>query len=371
MQADMRVLRTERRASASTPRTWRRMRSLRHLSHVQDRSRRRRRRRHRRRVDPLADRPGGERDRALGVRSAPSTPTARPARRRRLSRGRHRPRRRPARRPRRGRGAGSRRLSPRGRRRSASEAAEIVRVESRPAALRPRDDDGDDPPGGGHQRARRQLHQGLLHRPGDGRPASLQGQAEPPAARAAPVGARASAGDPIRLGERELGLVGSAVLSPAHGPIALAIVRREAEPGATVSVGDAIERRGRRAAVLIGAGQRCALGAARAVRLGLRRSMSVRSRLICAARGARRGVRACLLRRGRLRERAAPAGADRAHRAHRRRRRQRQPAAAPRVGAGLATITISNQSQDPAVAGARGPDRRRRATRSSPAAPAT
>ena len=30
----------------------------------------------------------------------------------------------------------------------------------------------------------------------------------------------------------------SAVLSPAHGPIGLALVRREAEPGATVSVGE-------------------------------------------------------------------------------------------------------------------------------------
>jgi folate-binding protein YgfZ len=40
----------------------------------------------------------------------------------------------------------------------------------------------------------------------------------------------------VRLGERELGQVGSAVLSPAHGPIALAILRREAEPGATVEI---------------------------------------------------------------------------------------------------------------------------------------
>jgi folate-binding protein YgfZ len=50
-----------------------------------------------------------------------------------------------------------------------------------------------------------------------------------------------SAGEPIRLGERELGTIGTAVLSPAHGPIALAIVRREAEEGASVLVGDGIE----------------------------------------------------------------------------------------------------------------------------------
>jgi folate-binding protein YgfZ len=48
-----------------------------------------------------------------------------------------------------------------------------------------------------------------------------------------------SDGDEIRLGDREVGRVGTAVLSPAHGPIALAIVRREAEPGARVEIGEA------------------------------------------------------------------------------------------------------------------------------------
>jgi folate-binding protein YgfZ len=41
----------------------------------------------------------------------------------------------------------------------------------------------------------------------------------------------------LRLGERVVGHLTSAVLSPTHGPIGLALVRREAEPGATVSVG--------------------------------------------------------------------------------------------------------------------------------------
>ena len=53
------------------------------------------------------------------------------------------------------------------------------------------------------------------------------------------LAAPAAAGDTIALGERELGRVGTAVLSPALGPIALAVVRREAEPGATVAVGEA------------------------------------------------------------------------------------------------------------------------------------
>jgi folate-binding protein YgfZ len=48
----------------------------------------------------------------------------------------------------------------------------------------------------------------------------------------------ARAGALVRLGEKEVGSLGSAAVSPAHGPIGLAILRREAEPGATVSVGE-------------------------------------------------------------------------------------------------------------------------------------
>ena len=47
-----------------------------------------------------------------------------------------------------------------------------------------------------------------------------------------------AAGAPVRLGERELGQVGTVVLSPALGSIALAILRREAAPGDRVEVGD-------------------------------------------------------------------------------------------------------------------------------------
>ena len=49
----------------------------------------------------------------------------------------------------------------------------------------------------------------------------------------------APSGAPLRLGEREVGRVGSVAASPALGPIALALVRREAEPGSTLAVGDA------------------------------------------------------------------------------------------------------------------------------------
>ena len=48
----------------------------------------------------------------------------------------------------------------------------------------------------------------------------------------------ASTGDPLRLGERAVGTVGSAVVSPVLGPIGLALVRREAQPGDTVAVGE-------------------------------------------------------------------------------------------------------------------------------------
>jgi folate-binding protein YgfZ len=47
----------------------------------------------------------------------------------------------------------------------------------------------------------------------------------------------AQSGDEILLGQRPVGRVGSVVVSPVHGPIALALVRREAAPGATVAVG--------------------------------------------------------------------------------------------------------------------------------------
>jgi folate-binding protein YgfZ len=52
------------------------------------------------------------------------------------------------------------------------------------------------------------------------------------------LSAPAARGDELRLGERVVGTLGSVAESPVHGPIALAIVRREAEPGATLEVGD-------------------------------------------------------------------------------------------------------------------------------------
>ncbi len=53
------------------------------------------------------------------------------------------------------------------------------------------------------------------------------------------LSAPAAEGAELRLGERPVGRVGSVADSPRLGPIALALVRREAAPGATLAVGDA------------------------------------------------------------------------------------------------------------------------------------
>jgi tRNA-modifying protein YgfZ len=45
-------------------------------------------------------------------------------------------------------------------------------------------------------------------------------------------------GEALRVGEKEVGTVGSAAVSPALGRVGLAILRREAEPGGTVAVGE-------------------------------------------------------------------------------------------------------------------------------------
>ncbi len=48
----------------------------------------------------------------------------------------------------------------------------------------------------------------------------------------------AETGAELRLGDRPVGRLGSTAVSPRRGPIALALVRREVEPGTVVSVGE-------------------------------------------------------------------------------------------------------------------------------------
>jgi len=52
------------------------------------------------------------------------------------------------------------------------------------------------------------------------------------------LSAPAGPGTPLRLGEKEVGAIASACVSPARGAIALAVVRREAETGAELAVGE-------------------------------------------------------------------------------------------------------------------------------------
>jgi folate-binding protein YgfZ len=52
------------------------------------------------------------------------------------------------------------------------------------------------------------------------------------------LSAPAVGGDALLLGEKEVGAIGTACLSPAEGAIALAIVRREAEVGQRLAVGE-------------------------------------------------------------------------------------------------------------------------------------
>jgi tRNA-modifying protein YgfZ len=52
------------------------------------------------------------------------------------------------------------------------------------------------------------------------------------------LSAPAAHGDPLLLGEKEVGAIGTACLSPAFGPIALSIIRREAREGDQLLVGD-------------------------------------------------------------------------------------------------------------------------------------
>ena len=108
----------------------------------------------------------------------------------------------------------------------------------RPPALRHRPRRRRDPPGGGAQPARRLVHQGLLRRAGDRRAAVLPRQAEPPPAR--PPAQRAGGPGGRRCGSASArsAPLGSVAASPVHGPIALALVRREAAPGSTLAVGD-------------------------------------------------------------------------------------------------------------------------------------
>ncbi len=187
----------------------------------------------------VADRPArAARRRRRGAARDRARPPHRPDRRRRRAPDRHRPGRRRAVRGRRHR-AGRRRADRRGRRARGRRRRRGPARRDGPPALRRRARRHRDPAGGRAQRARRLVREGLLRRPGDRRAALLPRQAQPPPARAAPERAgRAGRRARARRARRSARL-GTVVQSPRHGPIALALVRREAGPGDVLAVGDA------------------------------------------------------------------------------------------------------------------------------------
>ena len=52
------------------------------------------------------------------------------------------------------------------------------------------------------------------------------------------LSAEVAPGTPLLLGEKEVGRLTSVAVSPVHGPIGLALVRRQAEPGSTIAAGE-------------------------------------------------------------------------------------------------------------------------------------
>ena len=95
------------------------------------------------------------------------------------------------------------------------EAAECVRIESGRPRLGYEIAGGRDPAGGRAQRARGELHEGLLRRAGDCRAAALQGQAEPPPARTAALAAgRLRRGGRLRRQRRRQGRHGRRIARP-------------------------------------------------------------------------------------------------------------------------------------------------------------
>jgi hypothetical protein len=157
---------------------------------LQDRLPRRVAQAHARAGDAVPDRPEGPR-RRRAARAAPARARARAPGRRRGAVDRHRPRHRRAVRQRtdgRAARAADGRWCPAGLRGGGGDRARGGRAPEVRGGPRAR---GRDPPGGWSQRAGGVVHQGLLRRPGDGRQALLQGQAQPPPARPAAQRSRA------------------------------------------------------------------------------------------------------------------------------------------------------------------------------------
>ena len=108
----------------------------------------------------------------------------------------------------------------------------------RASALRPRDERRDDARRGRDRRARRRASRRAATSGRRRWRASTTRASQPPPPRAAPRARPSPTGDRRVSASRERGRIGTAVVSPALGPIALAVIRREAEPGSRSTVGE-------------------------------------------------------------------------------------------------------------------------------------
>ncbi len=98
------------------------------------------------------------------------------------------------------------------------DVAECLRIESGRPRLGLDMDAQHDPPGGRAQRARGQLHQGLLRGPGDRRPPATTAASRTATCAGCAWPRRPRTATPSCLGEKEVGTVGSACVSPSFGP---------------------------------------------------------------------------------------------------------------------------------------------------------
>ncbi len=236
MQADMRVLRPAAGGDLGRYRAGGAGRRPAAPRDVLDRARRDGVRRQRRAGGPLADRAAQRRDRrhrgAAGGRLRNDR-----GRRRRVSGRRHERRDRPDRRG--GRGRAPARRSARCRRgRGLPRGGRDPPHRVRRPPLRSRDGNRDDAGRGGDRRATPSASPRAATSARRRSPASIT-RAGPTATCAGCASAtRCRAAPALRLGEKEVGKLGGSVVSPAFGPIGLAILRREAEPGAELAVGE-------------------------------------------------------------------------------------------------------------------------------------
>ena len=187
---------------------------------------------------------------------------------RRVPRGRHPRGDRPDRRGRRGRAPA--RGADRSRRgRGLGRGGRDPPPRGRGPALRGRDGNRDDAGRGGHRRGAPSASPRAATSARRRSPGSTTRAGPTATCAGCELSGPAAPGTALMLGEKEVGRLGSATVSPALGPIGLAILRREAEPGAELAVGeDGVTARSSRLALRLDSAA-MGRGRARAVSVGV------------------------------------------------------------------------------------------------------